>query len=429
MTEDMRDELKVKPGETEDEYEIRICSLHDESDLTWDDIAAIINSALDWNYTESRYRKVWKAYCLGVKNTAVQRRPRSKEEGDYLSTKNKSIEIDEFEKQPEDPKYTEKEEDLREAYATTSDRLAYLRELRQDSRFERFYKNIAAAIEKVGKLEVPIFLNPVQAKTQDKQYVVGLADLHLGAAFSAINNKYNIEIAKKRIEDSANYIKDFVLEKGLSEITILSLGDMIQGMLRTSDLKLNEKDVVDAFVIAERLLAGFLNSLSKYCKVKFIQVCYSNHEQPRYLGTKANELAGEDMGKILFAYLQDVLALNERVEIIGDTEKDYYEFKIFDFECFAEHGHQIKSIADANKNLTNRHRKFYDYVFLAHSHSAKEFITAEGLNHDVETLVLPSLIGSDPYADKLMVGSKAAIKIFGFDKKYGHTESYKYILN
>ena len=68
-------------------------------------------------------------------------------------------------------------------------------------------------------------------------------------------------------------------------------------------------------------------------------------------------------------------------------------------------------------------------MFLAHSHSAKEFITAEGLNHDVETLVLPSLIGSDPYADKLMVGSKAAIKIFGFDKKYGHTESYKYILN
>ena len=107
--------------------------------------------------------------------------------------------------------------------------------------FERFYKNIAAAIEKVGKLEVPIFLNPIQTKKQDKQYVVGLADLHLGAAFSAINNKYNIEIAKKRIEDSANYIKDFVLEKGLSEITVLSLGDMIQGMLRTSDLKLNEK--------------------------------------------------------------------------------------------------------------------------------------------------------------------------------------------
>ena len=194
MIEDMREELKVKPGETEDEYEIRICSLHDESDLTWDDIAAIINSALDWNYTESRYRKVWKAYCLGVRNTAIQRRPRNKTDGDYLTTENRIIENKEVnsKSEVEKPKYTEKEEDLRENYATTSDRLAYFRELRQDSRFERFYKNIANAIEKVGKLEVPIFINPIQSKKQDKQYVVGLADLHLGAAFSAINNKYNI---------------------------------------------------------------------------------------------------------------------------------------------------------------------------------------------------------------------------------------------
>ena len=431
MTEDMREEIKIKPGETEDDYEIRICSLHDESNLTWDDIAAIINSALDWNYTESRYRKVWKAYCLGVKNTAIQRRPRNKADGDYLTTENRNIEKNENEtsKEINKPKYTEKEEELRESYASTSDRLAYFRELRQDSRFERFYKNVANAIEKVGKLEVPIKLNPYKGKVVDKKYVVGLADLHLGAAFSAINNKYNIEIAKKRINDCANYVRDFVLEKEIDEITVLSLGDMIQGMLRTSDLKLNETEVVNAFVIAMRLLAGFLNSISAYCNVRFIQVCYSNHEQPRYLGTKANELAGEDMGKILFAYLQDVLANNERIEILGDTERDYYEFKIFDFECFAEHGHQIKSITDANKNLTNRHRKFYDYVFLAHSHSTKELITAEAANHDVETLVLPSLIGSDPYADKLMVGSKAAMKIFGFHKKYGHTESYKFILN
>lgn len=433
MTEDMREEFKVKPGETEDEYEIRICSLHDESDLTWDDITAIINSALDWNYTESRYRKVWKAYCLGVRNTAIQRRPRNKPDGDYLTTGSKTQEqtekADVAKQTIEEPKYTEKEEQLRGTYATTADRLAYLRELRQDSRFERFYKNVANAIEKIGKLEVPIKINPYKGKVTNKKYVVGLADLHLGAAFSAINNKYNIEIAKKRIEDCANYVKDFVLEKEIDEITVLSLGDMIQGMLRTSDLKLNETEVVNAFVIAMRLLAGFLNSISAYCKVRFIQVCYSNHEQPRYLGTKANELAGEDMGKILFAYLQDVLANNNRVEILGDTDRDYYEFKIFDFECFAEHGHQVKSISEANKNLTNRHRKFYDYVFLAHSHSTKELITAEAAHHDVETLVLPSLIGSDPYADKLMVGSKAAMKIFGFHEKYGHTESYKYILN
>ena len=418
----MLEEVKIKPGETEEEYELRICALHDTTDLTWDDIAVIINTALDYNYTESRYRRLWKAYCLGLRNASGQYKPKTKmttysEEGETVQTVI-----------PEE-KYTEVEEKMRETFADSSNRLEYLRHLRQDSRFERFYKNVADAIAKCGKLEIPTPITHVNKPKAKQQYVAGLADLHLGAAFNAINNKYNIEIAQKRIHDCANHIKDFVIEKGLDEITIISLGDMIQGMLRTSDLKLNETDVVNAFVIVMRLLAGFLNTLSAYCKIRFIQVCYSNHEQPRFLGTKANELAGEDMGKVLFAYLQDVLADNDRIEILGDSEKDYYEFKIFDFECFAEHGHQVKSIADANKNLTNRHRKFYDYVFLAHSHSAKEFITAEGKNHDVETLVLPSLIGSDPYADKLMVGSKAALKIFGFHEEYGHNESYKFILN
>ena len=110
--------------------------------------------------------------------------------------------------------------------------------------------------------------------------------------------------------------------------------------------------------------------------MNYIQVCYSNHEQPRYLGTKASELAGEDMGKISFAYLQDVLATNPRIKVSGDVDKDYYEFNIFNFKCFAAHGHQVKNLNEISKDLANRHRTFYDYVFLAHSHSAKEFISA-----------------------------------------------------
>ena len=86
----------------------------------------------------------------------------------------------------------------------------------------------------------------------------------------------------------------------------------------------------------------------------------------------------------------------------------------------------------ASKDLANMHRKFYDYVFLGHSHSAKEVITSEGAEgdvHDNEVLVAPSFVGSDPYADKLMVGSKPACKIYEFDAKYGHIASYKIILN
>ena len=66
MTEDLRNEIKIRKAETDEEYEIRICGLKDEFDLSWDDIAAIINTELGQNDTESRYRKMWKAYCLAV---------------------------------------------------------------------------------------------------------------------------------------------------------------------------------------------------------------------------------------------------------------------------------------------------------------------------------------------------------------------------
>lgn len=424
MTEQLRNEIRIRKAETDEEYEIRICALKDEFDLSWDDIAAIINTELGQNYTESRYRKMWKAYCLGVKNTAIQKRPRNKQEGEYLRADTLEINNDQESEDIEDVEDFE----LREKYATTADRLSYFRELRQDARFERFYKNIGEGIEKAGKLTVPLYLGPKSAKT-DKKYLLPLADLHLGAEFESVNNNYSIAEAKRRIELAATYVRDFVQEKGLKEITVLSLGDLVQGILRVSDLRLNETDVVNAFVYAIRLIAGFLNTISAYCYVNYIQVCYSNHEQPRYLGTKASELAGEDMGKISFAYLQDVLATNPRIKVSGDVDKDYYEFNIFNFKCFAAHGHQVKNLNEISKDLANRHRTFYDYVFLAHSHSAKEFISAEGEHHDIEVLVAPSLIGSDPYADKLFVGSKAAIKIFGFDEKYGHVESYKFILN
>lgn len=424
MTEDLRNEIKLREAETDEEYEIRICGLKDELDLSWDDIAAIINAELGQNYTESRYRKMWKAYCLGVRNTAIQKRPRNKQEGEYL--KADTIEIDNNEESEDVESLRDSE--LRERYATTADRLSYYRELRQDARFERFYKNIANAIKETGKLEVPIYMGEKFSKNE-KKYIMPLADLHLGANFTSINNKYSIEEAKKRIELAANRVKEFVKEHNINEITIISLGDLIQGILRISDLKLNETDVADAFLYAIRLIAGFLNAISAYCYVDYIHVCYSNHEQTRYLGSKASELAGEDLGKISFGYLQDVLSMNPRIKILGDPTKDYYEFNIFKFQCFAAHGHQVKNLSDISVDLTNRHRKFYDYVFLAHSHSAKEFISAEGEHHDIEVLVAPSLIGSDPYADKLFVGSKAAIKIFGFDEKYGHVESYKFILN
>ena len=404
----------IRDNESEDDYELRICSYHDSEGLTWDEIAGIINHVLEKNHTESRYRRLYKAYKTGH------------EAGETIT----KLEVGIKGAKPDaDPKVNAEEQALREKYINSAENLSYYRLLRQDSRFQRFYETVAETFQRLAPPNFVDINQDLYNERHTKEYVLTLADLHIGSKFEGVNNSYSIDEVYRRFNVLYTYMVKFIQDKGIGKLKILSLGDIVQGMLRITDVKLNESAVVDAFVIACRLLADFLNKLSKYCEIEFIQVCFSNHDQLRFIGTKASEFANEDLGKILFAYLTDILSLNDRVKILGDVDKDYVQFKIFDFECIALHGHQVNNIASISKDLTNRNRKFYDYVMLAHSHSAKELIAAEGEHHNIEVLVAPSFIGSCPYADKLMVGSKAGCKVFEFDNKYGHTASYNIILN
>ena len=50
------------PGESEEEFIYRVCSLKDEIG-TWEDVANILNDALQHRYTESAYRKKYQTFA------------------------------------------------------------------------------------------------------------------------------------------------------------------------------------------------------------------------------------------------------------------------------------------------------------------------------------------------------------------------------
>ena len=98
-------------------------------------------------------------------------------------------------------------------------------------------------------------------------------------------------------------------------------------------------------------------------------------------------------------------------------------------EIIAMHGHQLKNIENSIRDLSMLRRSFIDYLILGHFHSGKEIPSFEGCYNDTEILISPSFIGSDPYSDSIMKGSKASVKIYGFSNVFGHIETYKMILN
>ena len=319
-----------------------------------------------------------------------------------------------------------KREIQKERQKLNATKVEYNRNLRHESRFELFYENIR---DVTTALPLPEFYPIYSDLETQKEYVLGIADIHAGAKFESENNSYSLDECKNRFQILLGEVIDFVKDKKLSKIKVVELGDTVQGILRLSDLRLNETSVVEATVFISRVIAQFLNELSAYCYVDYYHVPTANHSQTRPLGSKASELATEDVEYVISNYIKDLTANNERISVTLNNGKEYVKIPILNFECIAMHGHRIKKVENALKDLSHLHRTFYDYVFLGHFHVGKELPVGETILNDMEVVVCPSFVGSDPYSDSLMKGTKSACKIYGFDDYKGLTETYKFILN
>lgn len=298
---------------------------------------------------------------------------------------------------------------------------------RAEARQEMYYEYVGNVVQSL----TPPEFHPIEDNIHHEiNYLVGLADVHYGAAYCSVNNEYSPEEAKRRFEYLTYRLIHFVQDKHITTLTIVSLGDLIQGVLRLSDLKINDSSIVKATVEICRLISSMLNKLSTYTKIAYYHTPSANHTQLRVLNAKASELADEDLEYLMGNYIKDLCVNNERVTVhLAKEGNDFIEVYIPGNEIIAMHGHQLKNIENAIKDISILHKKFYDTVLLGHYHSGKEIPSHEGILGDAEVLISPSFVGSDPYSDKLCKGSKACVKVYGFDKLFGHTETYKIILN
>ena len=315
----------------------------------------------------------------------------------------------------------------KERYKNQATKIELNRLNRQESRFELFYDNIKDSIESFPTPHFEYDVNCVNSN--NREYVLSLADIHAGSKFKSENNEYSMEICEQRFAKLFNDMVDYIQKNNINKLKIIGLGDDIQGILRVSDLQLNETSVVEATVFVSKLIASFLNDLSNHTYIEYYHVPTANHSQSRNLGTKASELASEDLEYVIGNYIKDLLVNNDRVTVNFNFGHEYITVPIFDFNVIAMHGHQVNTIQNALKDLSMLHRKFYDYLFLAHFHSSTEMTVGEGSTNDTEVLVCPSFIGSCPYSDKIMKGAKASCKVFVFDEINGHVGTDKIILN
>lgn len=297
---------------------------------------------------------------------------------------------------------------------------------RAEARQEMFYEYVGSVTQ---QLDPPQFM-PLSLTDGKIEYALLISDVHFGASFKSAHNEYSPEIAQERFEYLCSYVSDFVKKHNVGNLHIIFGGDALQGLLRVSDLKINDSSVVKATVEISKLISSFLNALSSVVKIDYYHVPSSNHTQIRPLGTKANQIADEDMEYVISNYIKDSLKNNERISVhLANDEDQYIDFNINGYDICAGHGHTIKNQKNSLRDLSFMRNTDYDYVILGHFHAGELKTVGESILCNKEVIVMDSFCGSDPYSDSLMLGAKAACSIIGFDEYYGHTETYKIILN
>jgi len=402
----MDEKLKRLENESELGYMARLYRSKLELGLSAIEINDIINAELNSKYAPSTTRCNSANYNVGWIE-AIDKYANENTNDDYLK------ELEE--------KRVEIEKERKKLQAT---KIEYHRNLRKDSRFELFYENIR---DSKDRLPLPEFEDILINDSEEGEYVLSLADIHYGATFESENNIYSREEVKRRFEVLLCRTIKLIQRNNIEKINVLEMGDTIQGMLRISDVSLNDIPVVDSVVEISRLIASFLNELSKYTYVEYRHTMASNHSQNRYLGTKASEMPNEDMERIIGNYIKDLVSNNSRIEIIL-SDKDYNSFELCGQKILSLHGHQVKSVKNTIKDYSMLHKIWYDIAFVAHFHSGQSMSVGE-LNGNTKIIVCNSFIGSDPYSDSLKLGAKGICELFKIERNQGITETYTMVLN
>lgn len=298
--------------------------------------------------------------------------------------------------------------------------------LRQDARFEMFCDEIRNSIESI---ESPIF-NEYVCDNGAKIGVLGISDIHFSKIFNSVNNSYSIEICYERMNLLLSETIDWIKDRNISYLHVINAGDSIEGLIRVNQIRVLETGVIDSVIEFSKMMAEWLNQLSKYISLTYHHVISANHTEVRFLNQKAGSFPDEDLERIIIHMIAGSLKDNPNIEV-PLYENDYIFFNIGNKNIFATHGHQFrnKKIPDIVKELQMLHGITIDILIMGHLHHEENITVGENANGNIKVILLPAIMGSDNYSDKLFTGAKSGATLIEFNNVKRGITTTEVILN
>jgi predicted MPP superfamily phosphohydrolase len=240
--------------------------------------------------------------------------------------------------------------------------------------------------------------------------IVQIADTHFNELVDLKNNKYDFEVASKRLQKFAHHIKEYSKFYNVNEIFIAITGDLLN-----SDRRLDEKLAMStnrakATFLGVHLLKYFILDLNSVANISV--GCVSGNESRAYELGWVDIVATDNYDFTIFEVLRLLLpdinfitsgGLELVVEVNGHN-------------CLLIHGHQLKNMqSDKIAKVMSKYARngiILDFMMCGHLHETK--ITDLFARSS-------SLVGANSYSENaLLLSSRAAQNIYIMKDKERH---------
>lgn len=368
-----------KDNETEEELIYRICKQKDMIG-TWQDVADILNDLLGYQYTESRYRKQWQGFnrllASNIRSIQEDVKPYKSDDENDINAKIKQLQI--------------------ERRKVQTEKVEYNRYLREEARDELILEKIRQAIAEEYVPAIDFSNRTLTLHNTEKVGILCFGDEHYGTEFcikglhNEIINAYSPEIFEQRMKKLLDKTIDIIEKEELTTISIYSMGDFIDGIIRTKQLLTLRYGVIESTIRYAKFIVNWLNTLTQYVTVNF-QMTNGNHSQLRMLSYDKGTFEKENMGIVVKEFIKILMADNLRFNFIENPTGFIYE-NIYGYNFMGIHG-EVKGMEKALKDFSISYNTQIDYLIAGHFHHSK----TEEVGINKEVINVPSVIGIDEY--------------------------------
>lgn len=282
------------------------------------------------------------------------------------------------------------------------------RTYRTEARGELLRETVEDVASKLEPYEIRRVATPKQGETSE--LVVALGDIHYGSEFlleglnGEVLNQYNDGVYRERMDRLLTKLVGLVEKHNVRKIHLLLVGDLLDGMLRTSQLMSLEYGLVDSTMRLAEHLSGWVASLAQYTDVDVHSVT-GNHSEVRPLKSKHRDFEDENMERIIAWYMAERLRGTRGVTMDASCKR-MCKVVIMGKSFLLLHGDGDQTIENIARNSINLYGESIDYIVCGHLHRDESMVNGVTNSGNCMVLRTPSLCGMNKYAQKKGYGGR-----------------------